>query len=54
MAEYTPTAAEVREVAEKAWDEGYWLGINRHTGPGNPYADRSGEVSNDVRPEEEQ
>ena len=20
-----------------AWDEGYWLGINGYTGPGNPY-----------------
>ncbi|NYF29015.1 hypothetical protein [Microbacterium sp. JAI119] len=20
-----------------AWDQGYWLGINGHTGPGNPY-----------------
>ncbi|WP_404474811.1 hypothetical protein [Microbacterium aerolatum] len=26
-----------RQVAERAWDEGYWLGINGHTGPGNPY-----------------
>lgn len=27
------------EVAAKAWDEGYWQGINGHTGPGNPYRD---------------
>lgn len=30
--------AEVeRAAAEKAWDEGYWQGINGYTGPGNPY-----------------
>lgn len=27
------------EIAAKAWDEGYWQGINGHTGPGNPYRD---------------
>ena len=26
-------------VAAKVWDEGYWQGINGHTGPGNPYRD---------------
>lgn len=28
------------ETAAKAWDEGYWQGINGHTGPGNPYRDK--------------
>lgn len=26
-----------RRIAERAWEEGYWQGINGHTGPGNPY-----------------
>lgn len=29
--------AHDREVKAQAWQEGYWLGINGHTGPGNPY-----------------
>ncbi len=24
-------------VLSQAWNEGYWQGINGHTGPGNPY-----------------
>lgn len=31
--ESAPTA----EVKAEAWEEGYWQGINGHTGPGNPY-----------------
>ena len=28
-----------RKVKARAWDEGYWQGINGHTGAGNPYRD---------------
>lgn len=32
-------AALIREAKAEAWGEGYWQGINGHTGPGNPYRD---------------
>ena len=32
-------AALIREAKAEAWGEGYWHGINGHTGPGNPYRD---------------
>lgn len=35
--------AAATENRATAWDEGYWRGINGHTGPGNPYR-ASGEV----------
>lgn len=28
-----------RQVKAGAWDEGYWRGINGHTGPSNPHRD---------------
>lgn len=31
--------ALILEAKAEAWDEGYWQGINGHTGPGNPYRD---------------
>ena len=41
-----------RQVAEQAWDEGYWQGINGHTGPGNPYRDNDDIVNRKaVQPE---
>jgi len=30
----------LEQVKQEAWDEGYWQGINGHTGPGNPYRDK--------------
>lgn len=33
-----------------AWDEGYWLGINGHTGPGNPYREGNHTESASVGP----
>lgn len=36
-----------RGTLAEAWGEGYWVGINRHTGPGNPYRDH-GEVDKGV------
>lgn len=33
----TSPADALEAVKAAAWDEGYWLGINGHTGPGNPY-----------------
>lgn len=34
-------AKVVADAKAEAWDEGYWLGINGHTGPGNPYRERN-------------
>lgn len=30
----------LNQVKAEVWDEGYWQGINRHTGPGNPYKEK--------------
>lgn len=37
-----PLLAEARQQgAREGWDEGYWQGINGHTGPDNPYRDHN-------------
>ena len=33
----TPVQPSSTVDEARAWDEGYWQGINGHTGPGNPY-----------------
>lgn len=34
-----PTQSTATDTVASAWDQGYWQGINGHTGPGNPYRD---------------
>ena len=42
IAAILPLLAEARQQgAREGWDEGYWQGINGHTGPDNPYRDHN-------------
>ena len=57
----TVTAEQVASIKAEAWDQGYWDGINGHTGPGNPYREpnvvplreNEGEVMNTPAAEDE-